>query len=341
MIRLAVVDDSAMVREFLSTVFADEADIELIAIGTNGAEAIDIVHKHKLDVLVLDLEMPGIGGIDVLKAIMRDRPLKVLVYTTHGEKSLAAFQALRLGALEFLNKPDNLLDEHKFESAKTKLLERVRAVASATLQVSALDPTVAPRVPRLGDCPFTAMAVAATSGGTAPLLPMIRALPSSMPIPVLLFPHLNAAMTTGFAEWLNSEVSVRVAVLADKTRITPGTVYVATTGRGYEIRDGQWTVVAENAADPGAGGLDASLSHVATVYGTKLLAVLLGGIGVDGLEGLGAVRKAGGQVLVLDPGTAYTPDLPAAAVRQGLASEVVPVARLGQRVLELCNIRRS
>ncbi|MBI2944443.1 MAG: chemotaxis protein CheB [Candidatus Wallbacteria bacterium] len=341
MIRLAAVDDSAMVREFLSSVFKDQPDIEVVDIGTNGAEAIDIVRKNKLDVLVLDLEMPGIGGLDVLKAIMQDTPLKVLVYTSHGEKSLAAFQALRLGALEFLNKPDNLLDGVKFESARQKLLDRVRAVAAATLQASALDPTVAPRVPPPGDCPFTAVVIAATSGGTTPLLPLLRSLPASMPVPVFLLPHLNSAMTAGFAEWLNSEVSVRVTVLADRTRIGSETVYVANTGRGYEIRDGHWCCVPEHAADPAAGGLDASLSHVAGVYGARLLAILLGGIGVDGIEGLAAIRKAGGQVMVLDPGTAYTPDLPAAAIRQGLASEVVPFARLGQRVLEACAIRRT
>ncbi|MBI4870994.1 MAG: response regulator, partial [Candidatus Riflebacteria bacterium] len=156
MIRLAAVDDSALIRGFLEGVLGSEPDFELLALGSNGAEAIDIVRHHQPDVLVLDLEMPGMGGLDVLRTLMVESPLRVLVYTSHQGKSLAAYQALRLGAVEFLNKPEDIIDPVKYDTARVKLVERIRAVAAIEFTIHKPDPTVAPRNQRPTECPFDA-----------------------------------------------------------------------------------------------------------------------------------------------------------------------------------------
>ena len=340
MIRVAAIDDSALIRGFLEGVLGSEPDLELLALGSNGAEAIDIVRHHQPDVLVLDLEMPGMGGLDVLRTLMVECPLRVLVYTSHQGKSLAAYQALRLGAVEFLNKPEDIIDPVKYDTARAKLVERIRAVAAIEFNIHKPDPTVAPRNQRPTECPFGAIALGATSGAATSLLPVMKAFPSTMPVPVFLFPQLNISMAAGYADWLNSQISIRAVIVADKMPVSAGTVHVTCPGRRFRIARSLWSADPNFASDPTAGGLDASLLHLVEVYESKLLVVILNGLSVDGLEGLAAVRRAGGTVLILEPASDAEQDLPASAISQGLASEVVPLPHLGSRVLDVCNIRR-
>ncbi len=341
MIRVAAVDSSPEIREFMGEAIRSAEDVECVAIGSNGADALDIARTLKPSVMVLALEMPGIGGLEVLRSVMQDRPLRVIIYSSLGNRSLQASLALRLGAFEVLAKPSELDKPDLRAKAGKLLLQRIRAAQDSRLKVAAPDPTVAPMVPPMEDCPFKAIAIGTTSGSTSTLLPLLKSLPSSLPLPVLLFAQINGAMAPGFVELLNNEVGMRVLLAEDGMPVEPGTVYLSLPGRGCQIVDGHWSSLPEYSDDHSSGGLDASLESLANLYGDTLLAMLLGGIGVDGLEGLREIRNRNGVVLLVDPGSTPGVDTPASSLSRGLASETVPLVKLSSRVLALCKIRRG
>jgi two-component system chemotaxis response regulator CheB len=294
-----------------------------------------LVQKLRPDVVVMDLHLPGMDGLAATKELMITAPTPIVIVTGSGSSAevATALNVLRVGAVALLHKPPGP-GAAGHEEAARQLLSTVKAVAGVKVvrqwrrPAASAPPPAAPR-PRRG----RAVAVAASTGGPEALQRLLAGLPGDFPLPVLVVQHIAGGFTRGLADWLNSACGLRVKPAEAGEPLAPHTVYLAPDDRhlGVSARG----AVALSASEP-VGGFRPSASYLfesaARAYGPAVTAVILTGMGEDGLAGLRAVRQAGGRVLAQDEASSVVWGMPGAAVAAGLADLVLPPEEIAARL---------
>lgn len=337
-IRVMVVDDSAVARWMIQTVLESENDIKVAGTANNGIQAMERIDAVHPDIVVLDVEMPQMNGIDTLKQLRRRRPdLPVLMFSTLTVKSAAVtLEALALGAADYVYKPHGENGrEAAIEAVRTQLVPRIRtlarpggAPAPPRTVPSAPSPVVAtpsrPRPQRID-----AVLIGASTGGPNALADVIPHLPATVPVPVLVVQHMPPVFTQMLADRLDGRSPLRVVESSPGKRVRGGTVYIAQGGVHLVVRRSGADVVLD--ADDGPPehsvkpAVDVLLRSAVDVWGGNLLVVILTGMGEDGLAGCQQISHAGGMVVAQDARTSLVWGMPGAVSRAGLADEVVPL----------------
>jgi two-component system, chemotaxis family, protein-glutamate methylesterase/glutaminase len=334
-VRVLVVDDSVVMRRVIARTLERHPSIAQTDFAGDGAAALAKITTRRPDVVVLDLEMPVLDGFETLKELRRtDAQLPVVLFSSLDERVAAAtLEACSLGATDFVVKPrgSGLVEAEDY--VRDNLTPLVIALASARPQhpaapsVSACDP--AARV--------DAVVIGTSTGGPDALTKMVGALPTDLPVPVLVVQHMPPMFTRLLAERLHRLGGLPVREAAHGDLVTPGTVYVAPGNRHLQVARvaGQVRVVLgdgppQNSCRPAA---DVLFCSAVDVYGGRTLAVVLTGMGHDGLRGAGAVRAAGGQVLVQDPATALINSMPGSVLDAGLAQAALPLEPLARELV--------
>lgn len=338
MIRVLVAEDSATVRELLVQILLGDPEIHVVGEAKNGVEALAMTKRLRPDVVTMDIRMPLMDGFEATKQIMVEAPTPIVIVTASidGHEVEASMHALRVGALTLIAKPGSP-GSPNFAETTRHFLATVKAMAQVRV-VRHWPP------PRLNAPPVAArsepgprarvVAMAASTGGPAALTQVLSELPGNFPAPVLVVQHISQGFLAGFAAWLNTSVSLRVKVAESGEPPQPHTIYLPPDDHhlGLDARGGLLVSSA-----PAVGGFRPSASFlfqsVAAAHGAATLAVVLTGMGQDGLEGLRAVRQAGGQVLVQDEETSVVFGMPGAAARAGLADAVLPLKEIAGRVM--------
>jgi two-component system chemotaxis response regulator CheB len=322
--RVLVVDDSVVVRRLVALAVEAEPDLEVAGVAADGRAALEKVARLAPDVVVLDLEMPEMDGLRTLGELRRLHPdLPVIVFSHLTAAGAAAtFDALAAGATDFALKPSASGSGMAVDHVRTELLPLVRA----------LGPRPAPNRPvrasgRSAPARVEAVVVAVSTGGPNALAGLCRDLPADLPVPVLVVQHMPPVFTGILAERLTRASAVPAVEAQAGERVVPGRVYVAPGGRhlAVEAHDGDVVVVLgdgppENSCRP-AG--DVLFRAAAEVWGPGVLAVVMTGMGADGLRGAEAVHRAGGSVIVQSPATAVVASMPSAVIDAGIADAVV------------------
>ena len=336
-----VVDDSAFFRRLVSEVVAASGEFRVVGTAANGQEALERVHALKPDLVTMDLEMPGLGGLDAIGYIMSEAPRPVVVVSAYaGIGSPAAIRALELGAVELVPKDDG----HGRISAlriAPKLLGALRAAVAADVR----------RVPVLAR-PRTSgaqgahqrpagearrcLAIAASTGGPRALAELVPALPVGLEAAVLIVQHMPPGFTRSLAERLNGLSALGVVEAEDGMPLRTDTAYVAPGDyhMRVEMAPGGVTVVLDQEAAvwgvrPAA---DPMFHSVAGIYGPAAVGVVLTGLGRDGATGLRAIHDAGGVGIAQDRSTSTVYGMPAAALETGGADFVLPLGAIAGRV---------
>lgn len=302
--RVLVVDDSAFARKVVREVLT-RAGFEVVGIARDGLEALEKIGEFKPDVITLDLVMPNLDGLGVLAALSAVNPPRVVVVSMAGEDSALGIAALHAGAMVVVRKPTSLALDRLYELAgeltaavtaaaiarTPRLLESGAAGALTTVGATALGRAAKHEVLVLG----------ASTGGPQALTRIIRALPGHFPLPVALVLHLPVGYTQPFAERLDRDSDVEVLEAADGLEMEPGRVLVARAGvhlRLQRFGDKVRAVLDPNPADtPHRPAVDVLFESAAEVYGARVLAAVLTGMGNDGTRGACAIHAAGGTVL--------------------------------------------
>ncbi len=340
--RVVLAEDSEVVRRMLAWLLQSEPEFVVVGEARDGVEAVEMTRRLKPDLVTMDIRMPRMDGVEAIKRIMAERPTPVVVVTggTSGEEdAAAAILALRAGALAVLRTPEGPASP-SFDSDRRRFLDTLRTMAAVRLDRRAVPPEPTPEPPppplRRARGRAKVVAVAASTGGPAALQRLFGDLPATFPAPVLLVQHMAPGFAATFARWLDSVCSLRVRVGEDDQPLEPNTVYLAPDDHHLGLaRRGVLGI----AASPPLDGFRPSATHlfrsVAKCYGPAALAVVLTGMGSDGLEGLRAVKAAGGQVLAQDEATSVVYGMPGAAAGAGLVDALLPLPALGPRVLAL------
>ena len=347
-VRVLVVDDSRTSRELLVEILRGDAEIDVIGQAVDGLEAVEMVKRLRPDIVSMDVQMPKLDGFAATKRIMVEAPTPILIITSIDPRALAvSLEAVRMGALAVQAKPSDPMAEGFDEEARdlvrqVKAMSRVKVVRHYEPEpLRAPQPPVLPAA-SLQASPAEVVAIAASTGGPAAIHRILSALPGDFPLPILVVQHISRGFSPGFAGWLDKASAVRVKLAEEGEGLRPGTVYVAGDDRHLEVWPGRTVHLSSL---PAVGGFRPSatalFASVALHYGRTAVAVILTGMGRDGVDGLRQIRAAGGRTIAESEGSAVVYGMPGATVQAGLADFILPldqvclaVAALGLLPLE-------
>ena len=348
-LRVLIVDDSVAARRALTEALEREPGFTVCGAAPNGALGLELVERSQPDVIVLDLEMPVLDGLDFLTRLRPQHPrLPVLVFSgTAGHANEATLEALWRGASDYLLKPQGLSAEAMEAFLRAELATRLRAIARVPAERGATATAPAARVPeaqplppatvRAGDPAASVLVVGASTGGPRALAAALGELPADFPLPIAVVQHLPVEMSEFLASGLSANCRMRVRLAADGGRVEAGWIWVAPGGAHLTIvRDGARACFRLDHGPEESGcrpAVDPLFRSAARVFGAGTLALVLTGMGQDGLAGARAVQAAGGRVLVQDEASSVVWGMPGAIARAGLADAVLPLAQLGGELL--------
>lgn len=339
---MLVVDDSPTARLLLVSILRADPEIDVIGQASDGLEAIDLVKQLHPDIVTMDVQMPRLDGFAATKRIMVEVPTPILITTGLDPRALSvSLEAVRAGALAVHAKPGDprlpgFDDEASELVRQVKAMSRVKVVRHHQPDPVAASTSRAPNLARLREGPIEVVAIATSTGGPAALHLILSALPADFPVPILVVQHISRGFTLGFAGWLDQASKLRVKLAEEGETITAGTVYIASDDR-HLCASSVRRIHLSRAAE--VGGFRPSgtplFESVAVAYGRSALAVILTGMGRDGVDGLRAIHNAGGRTIAESEETAVVYGMPAAAVAAGLADLVLP---LHQVIAILCGL---
>ncbi len=343
MIRVLVVDDSALVRKLLTTILSADPEIEVVGTANNPVIAARQIELLAPDVLTLDIEMPEMDGITFLRQLMREAPLPV-VMISHLTSAGAAvtLEALALGAVDYVCKPGPE-DRRNLDAYADAVVHKVKIASQANLgrriwvpAESAAPPPIAGPMPSgSGD---RIIAIGASTGGTEAVREVLARLPENCP-GIVISQHIPGAFSAAFAERLDQKTALTVREAADCQPILPGHAYVAPGGRhlrvvrngsGHRCRLDDGPEV--NRHKP---SVDVLFKSVADNVGRGAIGVLLTGMGDDGAEALGLMRAAGSVTLAQDRESSVVWGMPGEAVRRGHVDATLPLDRIAEKIVAL------
>ena len=355
-IRVLVVDDSVVVRRLVTRVLEEDAGIEVVGAAANGRIALAKIAQLQPDVVTLDIEMPEMDGLATLAELRPRWPrLPVIMFSTLTERGAeATLEALSLGASDYVTKPTGLHNATEaMASVKAELLPRIKALhGRRRLSLLSAPPTPAPvatappaappvRAPeRPGNARIDVVAIGVSTGGPNALAELLPALPATLPVPVVIVQHMPPVFTRMLASRLDGRCAVAVIEAGGGEVLLPGRVHIAAGGRHLGlVRQGTQVVTVANDDEPENScrpAVDVLFRSVAALYGPGALAVVLTGMGQDGLRGAEAIRVAGGRILAQDEASSVVWGMPGFVARADLADAVLPLgalaAEIGRRV---------
>jgi two-component system, chemotaxis family, protein-glutamate methylesterase/glutaminase len=348
-VRVAVADDSSFLRKAVARLLSGEPDIELVGSAPCGEELLANLERWSPDAVILDLSMPGMGGLATLDQIMARRPIPVIILSTHSRRGAPqTIEALHRGAMDFLDKQQfSLVDFDALRQALVGKIREVTAAAAVAAPVLAPAPAskqsiplVAAVKPRSGA--YEAVFLGASTGGPLAIETILRELDRSVPVPLVVVQHMPAGFTRAFADRLNAYLSLAVREPTDGEPLRPGTVYIAPGGLHLRIaRDRGDNRVLRAALSlqpesaPHRPSVDVLFASAVEVLAERCIAILLTGMGQDGAAGMVELARRGAHTIAQDEGTSAIFGMPRAAIAAGGARETLPLPVIAARLQQL------
>lgn len=358
-VRVMVVDDSAVIRGLLQRIMATEPAIEVVASASNGQSAINMLRANDIQVVVLDIEMPIMDGLSALPQLLEiDPDLKVIVASTLTQRNAEiSLKAMELGAADYLPKPTSPREIGADGSFQRELLEKIRSLgarprlmprrvavpagaAKPALRAPAPPPAKRPVVLRKANPIVPAvLAIGSSTGGPQALFTVLRSLPKPLPVPVLITQHMPRLFTSILAQHITRNCSQPCAEGVDGESLQKGRIYLAPGDRHMlvEMRAGKPTIrlsdgPPENFCRP---SVDPMFRSLCAAFGSHVLAVILTGMGSDGLNGGKDLIAAGGNLVAQDEASSVVWGMPGAVATNGLCSAVLPINEIAPHISNL------
>jgi two-component system, chemotaxis family, protein-glutamate methylesterase/glutaminase len=338
-VRVLIVDDSVVVRKLLCEALASSPEVKVAGTASSGAIALAKIPQLNPDVITLDIEMPGLNGIQTLVEIRKLYPkLPVIMCSTLTERGASiTLEALSLGASDYVTKPSNSESlANAMEQVRQELVAKIIALAG---QCSHAIP--APAISSLKRKPFgqriDILAIGTSTGGPNALGKVIPHLPLDFPVPVVLVQHMPPVFTRLLAERLNSCSPLAVHEGEAGKLLEPGHVWIAPGNYHLTLaRKGTGVILNLNQEPPENScrpAVDVLFRSVAQIYGPNVLAVVMTGMGSDGARGAMHIREAGGGIVVQDEASSVVWGMPGAVVSAGVADKICPLQEISQEIV--------
>jgi two-component system, chemotaxis family, protein-glutamate methylesterase/glutaminase len=350
-IRVLLVDDSPLDLAILQRIIDPMDGVDIVATASSGREALELIARHLPDVVCTDYMMPEMDGLELTKQIMATHPTPILAVSSVVDDPESAFPILQAGALDFFPKPMPVPGEE--ETVRRELAQKLRILskvyvfrrrpraASASDAGTCSAPGAAAGLPA-GRAAITRPAggyrialVGASTGGPQAVQTILAGLPGDYAIPVCLVQHISAGFVNAFATWLDKTTPLRVRLAKQNERPTPGHVYVAPEDAHLEFGP---TGVMRLTSAPLHGGhrpsVTVAFESAAAAFGSRCIAALLTGMGVDGADGMRALADAGAMTLAQNAETCVVYGMPRAAVELGAARHVLSPPAIADTLVE-------
>lgn len=333
-IRVLLVDDSPFVRRAFSRVLGADAGVQVVGEAGDGQQALALCRQLAPDVVLLDLGLPVLDGIEVLRALGREMPrVAVVVVSASTQRGAeATFAALEQGAFDFVDKSQ--VSPMQLHDLGEVLLDKIRAAAASRRR----GPADAPLRQAGAFATPEVLVMGASTGGPPALLHVLARLPADFPAPVVVVQHIPDSFIEALAERIGQSSALAVRTVRARERLQPGHVYFPSGGLDAEVvrRDGQLLLHRRGPApgSPHVPSVDALFHSAARTCGARAWGVLLTGMGRDGAEGLLAIRRAGGLTVAQDETTSAVYGMPRAARALGAAFAVLPLHEVAALLVE-------
>lgn len=353
-IRVMLVDDSAIIRGFISRVLQSEDDIEVVASVSNGQIAVNRLETTDLDVIVLDIEMPVMDGLDALPRLLKIKPdVRILMASTLTLRNAdISMEALKMGAADYIPKPTSKVGGGGDKEFNNELVSKIRALGTAarisnglrTVSVGKDSPETSPQTKSLYSNPIKlapkklvpqkpdALVIGSSTGGPEALLKVLTMLTPRIPYPVFITQHMPATFTRILAENIAVSCATPCHEAADGEIVQSGTIYLA-PGEYHMtvINKGVDKVISLNQDAPEnfcRPAVDPMLRSLGTTYNGRTLTVILTGMGQDGLEGSKNMQSAGGTIIAQDEASSVVWGMPGAVATAGVCAAVLPLQEI-------------
>lgn len=343
MLRVLVVESNVVVRALIIETLKADRKIEVVGEARNGAEAIEMTKRLRPGLVVMGAHLQKIDSLEAIKEIMIEQPTPI-VLTTADESSDgtdSALPALKAGALSIILTPP-LADPLTAQQARSNFLSTINAMSQVKLvrrsRRTGHREVLVEELPRMGNASMRIVAIAASTGGPAALEAIFTELSAGFPLPILVVQHIASNFIGGLASWLDRVSPLTVKVAEDGERLEGGTVYLGPDHchLGASNRARIRLVDA-----PPMGGFRPSATYlfesVAQSFGAGVLAVILTGMGQDGVDGLRTVRAKGGKVFAQDEASSVVFGMPRAAIEAGTVTEILPIGKIAEAISDLAH----
>jgi two-component system, chemotaxis family, protein-glutamate methylesterase/glutaminase len=341
MIKVLVVDDSVFMRKALSRMLEKDGNIRVVGTACNGAEAIEKVEILKPDVATMDIEMPVMNGIEALKQIMTKHPMPVIMFSALTQEGAnITMEALNLGACDFITKDFSNVSIH-ISDRENELITKVKNVASMKVRflMKRLELIKKPiAISSDKKVKHEILAIGASTGGPPALQHILQSIPRDFPIPIVIAQHMPKLFTQSFSQRLNSVSQIEVKEAEEREPLRPGVALVAPGDTHVELkRRGRETVIefVREAKYIYRPSVDLLMQSTANVYESRSIAVILTGMGNDGLVGMREIRKKNGFIIAQNEETCVVYGMPKAVVTAELADTVLPIDKISEEIIKV------
>jgi two-component system chemotaxis response regulator CheB len=345
-IRVLVVDDSVVVRKVLSESLGKDPAVEVVGTAANGSIALQKIPQLNPDIIILDVEMPEMDGLECVKRIRAGWPkMPVVMCSSLTERGAdVTLRALANGASDYVTKPSRLNDNQldALGSFKAELLAKVKALGGVySLPPLAPTPSMSPPIVKMPSLsprsPVSVLAIGCSTGGPVALATLFGGLPRDLTVPIVIVQHMPPLFTKMLADRLAQSSGLSVHEAKHGDLVEPGHAYLAPGDYHMTlVREGVKTRIALNQETPENScrpAVDVLFRSVAKLYGSGVLAAVMTGMGQDGARGARDIAAAGGVILVQDAATCVVPSMPGAVVAAGVSSGAFPLDRLAQELV--------
>ena len=350
-IRALIVDDSVVIRRLVSEIFSSDPAIEDAGVAANGSIALAKIPQVNPDVITLDVDMPGMDGIQTLVEIRKSYPrLPVIMFSTLTQRAAAVtLDALAMGASDYVTKPENMKSiSAGMQRVREELIPKVKALCGhpedqLSTPFRSRKKRSSPK-PSNGH-PVDIVAIGVSTGGPNALADLLPAFPADFPVPIVIVQHMPPVFTKLLASRLAAKSSIEISEGVEGGKLHSGKAWIAPGDYHMAIEKGADVdrvrlnqEPQENSCRP---AVDVLFRSVAEAYGPQTLAVVMTGMGQDGLRGCEDIHEGGGQVLVQDETSSVVWGMPGYVARAGLADDVLPLEGLGREIIHRVQESRS
>jgi two-component system, chemotaxis family, protein-glutamate methylesterase/glutaminase len=342
-VRVLVVDDSALMRKLIPQILASDSSIQVVGTAMDGNFGLKKIEELRPQVITLDLEMPGMGGLDMLKEIMRSHRLPVIVVSSHSTQGASVtLKALSMGAFDFVAKPSDV--SARMPEIAQELISKIKAAAqSRGIKVAPAKPNPTPLEKAVQDTksrPTRVVVLGVSTGGPQALQYLLPQLPKDFPGTILIVQHMPEGFTEMFSRRLDEICAIRVKEAQSGDLLIPGRALVCPGSRHMKVKKlplGDVAVLSEEDRVNGhRPSVDVLFKSAAEEFGNRTVAVLMTGMGEDGAQGMKLVKDAGGMTIAQSEDSCVVFGMPKAAIERGCAVRVVGLDAMANTLMAQC-----
>jgi two-component system chemotaxis response regulator CheB len=350
-IQIMIVDDSLVVRKVLTNVLSSDPDLAIAGWASNGRLALAKLQTVRPDIILLDIEMPEMNGLETIPGIRKILPhTPIIMFSTLTERGAeATLDALALGATDYVAKPSHQNIASTSEAIRSDLVPKIKALCHFPVFVqhpasSVSIPTVPTPRPEirfhaapLRSRPLKIVAIGVSTGGPDALARLLPSFPANFPLPVVIAQHMPPIFTTLLAKRLASKCALPVRECQPGDVLGPSCVWIAPGDFHMVVQDEEHRMSLRTHQEPRENfcrpSVDVLFRSVAAVYGANSLGVILTGMGQDGLKGCEALCAAGASVIIQDEASSVVWGMPGFVARAGLAEKILPLDQIGSEII--------